>query len=72
MTKPAVSKHLQILTNAGLVRATKRGQFVDYSLVEDNLVNTLYGFVSEVCPVARPLKKESARMKRNRPAPRHD
>ena len=36
-----------------------RGQFVHYSLIEENLVNTLNGFVQEVCPVARPLKKES-------------
>ena len=31
-------------------------------LVRDNLANTLNGFVQEVCPVSRPLKKESQRM----------
>jgi ArsR family transcriptional regulator, arsenate/arsenite/antimonite-responsive transcriptional repressor len=70
MSKPAISKHLQILENAGLIRGEKRGQFVWYSLVRENLVNTLNGFVQNVCPVSRPLKKESARMKRSRLAPR--
>src|SRR5215475_4656758 len=66
MTKPAISKHLQILENAGLIRGDKRGQFVHYSLVRENLVNTLNGFVQNVCPVSIPLKKESARLKRAR------
>jgi len=66
MSKPAISKHLQILENAGLVRSEKRGQFVHYALVRENLVNTLNGFVQNVCPVSRPLKKESSRIKRNR------
>lgn len=59
ITKPSLSKHLSILENAGLVRSEKKGQFVHYSLVRDNLVNTLNGFVQEVCPIGRPLKKES-------------
>jgi DNA-binding transcriptional ArsR family regulator len=63
MSKPAISKHLQILENAGLIHGAKRGQFIHYSLVRDNLVNTLNGFVQNVCPVSRPLKKESARLK---------
>lgn len=64
MAKPSLSKHLRILENAGLVQSDKRGQFVFYRLVRDNLVNTLNGFVSNVCPVARPLKKESRELKR--------
>jgi DNA-binding transcriptional ArsR family regulator len=66
MSKPAISKHLQILENAGLVRGEKRGQFVHYALVKENLLNTLNGFVRHVCPVSIPLKKESVRMKRTR------
>jgi ArsR family transcriptional regulator len=66
MSKPAVSKHLQILENAGLISGEKRGQFVHYTLVRDNLANTLNGFLSEVCPVARPLKKESAHLGKTR------
>jgi ArsR family transcriptional regulator len=59
MTKPAISKHLSILENAGLIRGEKRGQFIHYALVRENLVNTLNGFVQEVCPVSKPLKRES-------------
>jgi len=66
MSKPAISKHLQILENAGLVRSEKRGQFVHYSIVRDHLANTLNGFVQNVCPVSAPLKKESARLRGER------
>ncbi len=64
MTKPAISKHLSVLENAGLIRGEKRGQFIHYSLAADNLVNTLNGFVQEVCPVAKPLKRESRALSR--------
>ena len=70
MSKPAISKHLQILENAGLIRGEKRGQFVHYSLVREHLANTLNGFVQHVCPVSRPLKRESARIKGTRSPPR--
>lgn len=63
MSRPAISKHLSILENAGLIRSERRGQFIHYALVRDNLVNTLNGFVQEVCPVSRPLKRESRRIK---------
>jgi ArsR family transcriptional regulator, arsenate/arsenite/antimonite-responsive transcriptional repressor len=66
MSKPAISKHLALLENAGLVASEKRGQFVHYALVRDSLVNTLNGFVQNLCPVSTPLKKESARIKRAR------
>ena len=60
MSKPAVSQHLSVLENAGLVASEKRGQFVFYRLVADNLANTLNAYVQEVCPISRPLKAESA------------
>lgn len=66
MSKPAISKHLSILENAGLIRGEKQGQFVRYALVRESLVNTLNGFVSSVCPVAGPLKKESAKLRKKR------
>ncbi len=69
MSKPAISKHLAILENAGLVKSEKKGQFVHYALVRDSLVNTLNSFVQNVCPVSKPLKKESARIKRERQTP---
>ncbi|MCC6918052.1 MAG: helix-turn-helix transcriptional regulator [Alphaproteobacteria bacterium] len=68
MSKPAISKHLQILETAGLVRAERRGQFVHYALNRDSLANTLNGFLQVVCPVSRPLKRESASLKKVRTA----
>jgi len=68
MSKPAISKHLQILETAGLVRAERRGQFVHYTLNRDSLANTLNGFLQVVCPVSRPLKRESASLKKVRAA----
>ncbi|WP_298917875.1 metalloregulator ArsR/SmtB family transcription factor [uncultured Algimonas sp.] len=59
MSKPALSKHLSVLENAGLVTRERRGQYIHYSLVPESLTNTLNGFVQEVCPFTRPLKKES-------------
>lgn len=59
ISKPSVSKHLSILENAGLIRSERRGQFIHYFLVRENLVNTLNGYVQEVCPISRPLKRES-------------
>lgn len=66
MSKPAVSQHLSVLENAGLVASEKRGQYVFYRLVADNLANTLNSYVQEVCPVSRPLKAESAEIARKR------
>ena len=66
ISKPSISKHLSILENAGLIKSERRGQFIHYSLVQDNLVNTLNGYLQEVCPVSRPLKKESARLPKNK------
>ena len=63
ISKPSISKHLSILENAGLIRGEKRGQFIHYALVRENLVNTLNGFVQEVCPVSKPLKRESTQLK---------
>lgn len=60
MSQPAVSKHLSVLENAGLVWREKRGQHVHYGLNEDALSATLVHFMAEVCPRSRPLRKESA------------
>ena len=58
-SKPALSGHLRILEEAGLISRDKRGQFVFYKLVPDRLANTLFAWAAEVCPVAGPLKRES-------------
>jgi ArsR family transcriptional regulator, arsenate/arsenite/antimonite-responsive transcriptional repressor len=62
ISKPAVSQHLSVLENAGLVTSEKRGQYVHYRLAGDHLANVLNGYVQEVCPVSRPLKRESAQL----------
>lgn len=64
MSAPAVSRHLTVLVNAGLISGERRGQFVVYKLIPDSLVNTLTQFAFEICPVARPLKRESKRAKK--------
>lgn len=67
-SKPALSGHLRILEEAGLVSRDKRGQFVYYKLVPDRLTNTLFAWAAEVCPVAGPLKRESRARARKRAA----
>src|SRR2546425_770552 len=62
ISKPSISKHLSILENAGLIASERHGQFIHYSLVRDNVLNTLNSYLQEVCPVSRPLKRESARL----------
>ena len=55
-----------MLENAGLVSSERHGQFVLYKLVRDNLVNSLTGYALELCPVGRPLKRESRAIARKR------
>jgi ArsR family transcriptional regulator len=64
MSAPAVSRHLSVLEGAGLVSSERRGQFVFYKLIGDNLVNTLTQFAMAICPVGGPLKRESKAKKR--------
>ena len=66
MSKPSLSKHLSVLENAGLISREKKGQFVHYSLVQENLVNTLNGFAQSVCPAGGPLVRESREMAKER------
>ena len=66
MTKPSLSKHLRILEQAGLVKSEKRGQFVHYSLADDNLLGALHNLMAAFCPVGGPLKKESASLAKSR------
>jgi DNA-binding transcriptional ArsR family regulator len=66
MSAPAVSRHLTVLENAGLVSSERKGQFVYYRLIRDNLVNSLTGFAFEICPVAGPLKRESRSLKKRK------
>ncbi|WP_338868935.1 autorepressor SdpR family transcription factor [Spirosoma sp. SC4-14] len=55
MTKPSISHHLDLLRQAGLVEATKQGQFIHYSLnttVMDELLAWVMSF-------QKPTKAES-------------
>ncbi len=64
-SKPALSGHLRILEEAGLIEREKRGQFVFFRLQRDRVANTVFAWAAELCPVAGPLKRESkARAKR--------
>lgn len=62
MSQPSISKHLTILENAGLVWRRREGQFIRYGLRSDTLSSALGGFLREVCPPSRALKKESRRL----------
>jgi DNA-binding transcriptional ArsR family regulator len=68
MSAPSISRHLSVLEGAGLVSSEKRGQFVVYCLNRDSLVNTLTGFAFEICPVGKPLKRESRKLSAKKPA----
>ncbi|MQA41100.1 MULTISPECIES: metalloregulator ArsR/SmtB family transcription factor [Telluria group] len=59
MSTPAISRHLSILENAGLVTSERKGQFVLYKLNAESLASTLTGYALEVCPVGGKLKRES-------------
>jgi ArsR family transcriptional regulator, arsenate/arsenite/antimonite-responsive transcriptional repressor len=58
-SKPALSGHLRILEDAGLIQREKRGQFVYFKMVPERLTNTVFAWAAELCPVAGPLKRES-------------
>lgn len=57
-SKPALSNHLRVLEDAGLIEREKRGQFVYFRLVSEKIANTVFSWASELCPVAGPLKRE--------------
>lgn len=59
MSKPSLSKHLNILVNANLITSEKKGQYVHYSLVRENLFASINDFLVDFCPEGKPLKIES-------------
>lgn len=68
-SKPALSGHLRVLEDAGLIRREKRGQYTFFKQVPEQLANTIFSWAAEVCPVAGPLKRESRRKARSIPTP---
>lgn len=68
ISKPALSKHLTVLMYAGLIKADKKGQYVHYRLVKDNLFASMNDFLVNFCPEGRPLKLESAEIEKHKQA----
>jgi DNA-binding transcriptional ArsR family regulator len=68
-SKPALSNHLRILEEAGLIVRDKRGQFVYFRLVPERVANTVFAWAAELCPVAGPLKRESRARARGKTKP---
>ncbi|MBF7072640.1 winged helix-turn-helix transcriptional regulator [Glaciecola sp. MH2013] len=66
MSKPALSKHLGILSNAGLIGSEKKGQFVHYYLVKENLFASMNDFLVDFCPEGKPLKIASQNIAQER------
>lgn len=66
ISTPAISRHLSVLENAGLVSSERRGQYVYYRLNADHLANHLSGFLFGLCPTAAPLKRTSAALAKKR------
>jgi ArsR family transcriptional regulator, arsenate/arsenite/antimonite-responsive transcriptional repressor len=69
MSKPAISKHLQILENAGLVTSDKRGQFVWYSLAREELTLAIARFMQTVAPVEVPRAARPRPVASKQPSP---
>jgi DNA-binding transcriptional ArsR family regulator len=58
ISAPAISRHLSVLENAGLVARERQGQRVLYRLERDTLLNALARLASEV---DGPLRREPPR-----------
>ena len=58
VSAPAMSRHLSVLENAGLVARERQGQRVLYRLERDTLLNALARLASEV---DGPLRREPPR-----------
>ena len=63
VSAPAMSRHLSVLENAGLVASRRQGQRVLYSLVRDTVMEALSGFAAELSPAA-PLEPAPSRGRR--------
>ena len=60
MSQPAISKHLSVLENAGLVWREKRGQNIHYGLKEDALTGALWrGSSARFAPAHGPSGKKA-------------
>lgn len=56
VSAPAMSRHLSVLENAGLVASRRAGQRVLYSLVRDTVIDALGVFTAALTSAAAPRK----------------
>ena len=61
ISAPAISRHLSVLENAGLVASRRDGQRVLYALVRDTLMEALSGFAAELAMGAEPAPPKRRR-----------
>ncbi len=61
MSAPAISRHLSVLENAGLVASRRDGQRVLYGLVRDTLIEALSGLAAELATGAEPVPPKRQR-----------
>jgi DNA-binding transcriptional ArsR family regulator len=54
VSAPAMSRHLSVLENAGLVASRRDGQRVLYALVRDTLIEALGALSAELTPASLP------------------
>ena len=59
MRQPAVSHHLSVLKNAGLVRARRQGQWIHYSLCQNILSETAEAFIKYLLRCTKTAKTSS-------------
>lgn len=50
MSQPSISQHLRKLKDAELVKETRKGQWIYYSLNKNNDFNSLINFISDMIP----------------------
>ena len=61
MSAPAISRHLSVLENAGLVASRRDGQRVLYGLVRDTLMEALSGFAADLATRGEPVAPKRQR-----------
>jgi ArsR family transcriptional regulator, arsenate/arsenite/antimonite-responsive transcriptional repressor len=62
LSAPAVSRHLSVLENAGLVASRRDGQRVLYALVRDTLIEALGALATELsAPAPAPARAKPRR-----------
>ena len=61
LSAPAVSRHLSVLENAGLVASRREGQRVLYGLVRDTLIEALSGLAADLAMGAEPVAPKRRR-----------